>query len=452
MTGCSPASSSTAPPSQGAVDKRRGSVSGQPVPTAAGAAISATHGNLVSAPIGSLLRAALQETFEEIAASARHTGAASSVAWLRLRHGAEKRLGLEVNIEDPAMRELFGTLLQVEDMLIHIRQQAVSLLAAADVFTCKVPAGASGRASANSHDGLLLNGKGYVDEEKSTCPPSPSPSPSLSVRRNMSDVSDAFWRALSLSSGPGAGAREWLERRLKEEVMDCIDRQMHEFELLRKQMRERETWHDAAEHAQREVTNMRKARRPSAGTVIPPTGLMALSSAVTPMSAEERLQAAQAKVTAIDTFVLSTLLELQASARKVVATPAAALARVRAEFFGALSSHWAPVAADLQAEADSAGASRQTSDGLGFQTTPGAQSHRNFFLDSLPSFASEQSRQSSRTASSHATKEARLEGYQNADGCLNSEEASESLPVVRPDLLSVFGEDINPSYRTMRGM
>merc|ERR1719453_1421740 len=77
--------------------------------------------------LGALSKKAGHELFVEFSASAQNTRAASSAAWNWLRLGAEKRLGLEVSIEDPALRELFGHLLQVETLLGQVRDNADSL-------------------------------------------------------------------------------------------------------------------------------------------------------------------------------------------------------------------------------------------------------------------------------------------------------------------------------------
>ncbi|CAE8644796.1 unnamed protein product, partial [Polarella glacialis] len=318
------------------------------------------------------------ETLTDLAATARVTGAVSSSAIQRLRQGTEKRLGLEVNIEDPALRDLFGHLLQVEALLGQLRQQALALLDAANTLaegpTSTWQAGlikgsvsirgasrgslvGIGMATSSSSSGAKQGPEKLAADlasfaEQVACEGVPSPTGTLDAGL-AKKVGDLCWQTYSLSPNAGerGSTRYRLERRTSEEVTFTIDAQLEKHERLRNQIRSRQRWRDAVEQCQHEVVVLRKANRSATSFMPVRTGQMVLRDSALRIEAwEEKLQQAQAKVSAIDSDILGELLELKANARAIVAKPFAAFARIRAEFFASLAVAWAPLAADLGAD------------------------------------------------------------------------------------------------------
>ncbi|CAE8597693.1 unnamed protein product [Polarella glacialis] len=320
----------------------------------------------------------MQETLTDLAATARVTGAVSSSAIQRLRQGTEKRLGLEVSIEDPALRDLFGHLLQVEALLGQLRQQALALLDAANTLaegpTSTWQAGlikgsvsirgasrgslvGIGMATSSSSSGAKQGPEKLAADlasfaEQVACEGVPSPTGTLDAGL-AKKVGDLCWQTYSLSPNAGerGSTRYRLERRTSEEVTFTIDAQLEKHERLRNQIRSRQRWRDAVEQCQHEVVVLRKANRSATSFMPVRTGQMVLRDSALRIEAwEEKLQQAQAKVSAIDSDILGELLELKANARAIVAKPFAAFARIRAEFFASLAVAWAPLAADLGAD------------------------------------------------------------------------------------------------------
>merc|ERR1719282_4666 len=165
-----------------------------------------------------------------------------------------------------------------------------------------------------------------------------------------STVADAVRHTLSLSPNIGdtGSARYRMERRLAEEVHEPLEQQLEKHERLRERLRDLVKWRQELEDNQREVAMLRKLLRSKSGSG--EADLVTLSSGnqnsrVT--CAEERMHASQAQVANISEEVLDQLLEVQENARRIVARPWSALARIRAEFFAGLAGHWAPVATAL---------------------------------------------------------------------------------------------------------
>ncbi|CAJ1367889.1 unnamed protein product, partial [Effrenium voratum] len=299
-----------------------------------------------SALPGATSRAKLQETLAELAATSL-TGAASA-ALRRLRQDAERKLGLEVKIEDPALRELFGHLLQVEQLLFQLRQQAVALQEATNAFAEGAGrllrrAGGNSPAGSPTQEGPgsgALATKLRELSELSGTPREDRLGPELDKA-----VASVTWQTLSRSpnAGEGGSARYRLERELNE-VLQLVDGQLEQHEKLRQQIRERDCWKGAAEQCQQELAAARRGASFGASFFAGPTTAMARLDAL-----QEQLQEAQAKMAALDTDVLAQLLEVKAEARSLVAKPWAALARIRCEFFASMAASWAPVATDLGA-------------------------------------------------------------------------------------------------------
>ncbi|CAE6973346.1 unnamed protein product, partial [Symbiodinium sp. CCMP2456] len=65
-------------------------------------------------------------------------------------------------------------------------------------------------------------------------------------------VQTVMWQTLSKSPNTGGrgSARYRLEKRLQEEVLECVDSQLQQHEQLRDQIRERDRWKETAEQCQ----------------------------------------------------------------------------------------------------------------------------------------------------------------------------------------------------------
>lgn len=156
------------------------------------------------------------------------------------------------------------------------------------------------------------------------------------VVEGLSGVKDAAWHTFSRSPNAGdrGSAAYRAEKRLQEEVLDPIDRQLTEFAKLRESLRTRHQQRLQLEESLREVALLQKSRRNHKG----------LRPLVDPGSALERLEQAQAKAAALDADVLEQLLAVKQDAAGIVGRRWAAFGRVRAEFFCLLAGSWAPVA------------------------------------------------------------------------------------------------------------
>mmetsp|Transcript_32298 Transcript_32298/g.75866 ORF Transcript_32298/g.75866 Transcript_32298/m.75866 type:complete len:304 (-) Transcript_32298:796-1707(-) len=91
-----------------------------------------------------------KQTVAELGHTARQTRDASAALFTWLRLDAERRLGFEMNVEDPAVLHLFECLLQVETLLQQALAQASALLEAAQHLAEANPASTSSVASAAS--------------------------------------------------------------------------------------------------------------------------------------------------------------------------------------------------------------------------------------------------------------------------------------------------------------
>eukprot|EP00930_Biecheleria_cincta_P076450 TRINITY_DN63675_c0_g1_i1.p1 TRINITY_DN63675_c0_g1~~TRINITY_DN63675_c0_g1_i1.p1 ORF type:complete len:507 (+),score=117.70 TRINITY_DN63675_c0_g1_i1:43-1563(+) len=330
--------------------------------------VSQVAQSLTAAPIASLSRVALQETFAELAASARSTAAASSAAIRRLRNGAERSLGIEVSIEDPALRDLFGHILQVEALLDQLKQQAAAVCNGAALLAesqSKV-AWSPCMEQAGKQEQTRRPASSSLSEKLATL------SPELVLDGTGAELQrcldEASWTTLSLSPNAGeqGSARYCLERRLQEEVLDHVEAQLRRHDDIRDRIRQRQCWQEQVAKCQVEILAIKKGVSSWSGMVANIGGNLASAAPRTgqeeglklqgPGYAASRIEAldeeltqAQAKVSSIDAEVLAELLELQAEARGIVAKPWAAFARIRTEFFRGMASGWAPMATELGA-------------------------------------------------------------------------------------------------------
>jgi len=293
-------------------------------------------GNSLSA----LSRIALKETMTELSISAQQTRAVSSATLQRLRLEAEKRLGIDVQLEDPAMDELFGYLLQVENSLEELRCHTNSLLEGTRVLCDglhssysssfqnligKVAAGTSNtKESSTNHRSALAESFAVLAAK------------SRIYERVPEMVSDSIRNTLSLSPNAGGvgSARYQMMRRLQEEVLDAIESQFAEHDRLRELIRERQVCGKKVEQCQRQVATLRKHE--NGGSGLRPLATIWTSPGCA-TGAEERLRHTQSKIASLDGDVFAKLLEIKAHAHGLVARPWAAFAQIRADYFASLA-------------------------------------------------------------------------------------------------------------------
>eukprot|EP00927_Polykrikos_kofoidii_P009674 TRINITY_DN14048_c0_g1_i3.p1 TRINITY_DN14048_c0_g1~~TRINITY_DN14048_c0_g1_i3.p1 ORF type:complete len:502 (-),score=113.23 TRINITY_DN14048_c0_g1_i3:107-1612(-) len=338
---------------------------------------AATATAITSAPLLSLVEHGFVESSVEIRSSVRRAGAAfgaaSSTAWLRFRTGAERSLGFEAAIEEPAQKELWGHVLQVEALLGQLRVQAQALLDGMEAL-------AAGQEHKQLADGLDSLVRKIADHGGTVPSPSSARSKSDQGGHEMlshqqreqngqqehkpeigscaSDicemVGDTVWRTISSSpnAGDGGSVRYRAEQRIRT-LLEGVEEQFAEHARLRSQLWERQRRRDELERCRRDMAHLQKSRRSIKGLA---SGLRPLAGggANAQEQAADRLQEAQTKLSDIDSHVLERLLEIRRNARSLVATPWAEYARIRAAIFGGLFVGWAPVATALGAAEDSA--------------------------------------------------------------------------------------------------
>jgi len=272
-------------------------------PTAAGA----------TAPISVLSRLALKDAMLEVEATARRTRDLSSAAVHQLWQSAERNLGLEVDIDDPALRGLFGAhVLAIEELCARLRAQTQSFLTAADAF--------SQPQLKTSAPGLrLLCDLDVVDD--ASC--------GEVLEGDLWDADQAMSRA-----------QTQLDVRIQSEVLGVLDARLAAHAVIRDEFRERQRWRAVNERLLRDVARLRKGATGSSGLQSlsgrPPSGPLE--------ETEARLQEAMTKAADLDHSVLSKLLELQIGGVEAVQRPWAALLQIQSEYYMAEQVAWAPLA------------------------------------------------------------------------------------------------------------
>lgn len=296
------------------------------------------RGPQLATDIVGLSRVALQEALWEISAASRQTRCAVSSRWRSLVLDAEAQLGIEVNIEDPAQRELFGYLIQVEALLGHLRSEASELLRGAQIFSEGLPATGSAAAAAIAGSPRTLGTGGaemlQLAEAFSTAVGSKPP-----------ELQGVTWHVMSCSpnAGDGGSARYRAEHRLKEEVLGPIHERLAGYADLRSRIRDRQRRQRDVDECLLEVA-ARQSQGVLGGAL---AGLRPLM--VTHAGAVDRLRWLQAQVAELDEEVLGRLLEVREAGCEV-ARLSAALAHIRAEFFATCAAHWGPMATALARE------------------------------------------------------------------------------------------------------
>mmetsp|Transcript_32297 Transcript_32297/g.75861 ORF Transcript_32297/g.75861 Transcript_32297/m.75861 type:complete len:536 (-) Transcript_32297:165-1772(-) len=326
-----------------------------------------------------------KQTVAELGHTARQTRDASAALFTWLRLDAERRLGFEMNVEDPAVLHLFECLLQVETLLQQALAQASALLEAAQHLAEANPASTSSVASAASGSAATQSVaaafKGFLGGKVANATGSSSGSSNGSratLARELADlakrplssgqttseartasvsacldsvdlIKEAEWNTVQWSpnAGDGGSSRYRLERRLQEEVIEPVQRQLEANEELRQLLREQKTWKQTVQSSRREVVTVAKQERrssePSSADVLatdvrsPPSGARSASE-----TTAGQYKVAQLKTTELDQEILAKLLKAKEDAVRTVARPWAAVGQIRKDFFAELAGQWGP--------------------------------------------------------------------------------------------------------------
>mmetsp|Transcript_35605 Transcript_35605/g.111104 ORF Transcript_35605/g.111104 Transcript_35605/m.111104 type:complete len:301 (+) Transcript_35605:37-939(+) len=283
----------------------------EPTEGAAAAGQGTTPVEGAAAPISVLSRMALKDALLEIEVVARKTRDVSSAAALQAWQLAEKGLGLEVDIEDPALRGLFGLhVVAVEELCNRVRAQAETTLVAAEMM-------------AYPQLGLTAAGMKLISDSEAG---------DGSARGQVvaADLADA--------DASTARLRERLCSRIRSEVFEVLDERLQVHAEVREAVRDRQRWGNFGVAARRDVAWL---RRESPGS----SGLRALSLRNSgPLEeAEVRHREASAQIADIDGRLLTRLMELGEESVSAVRRPWAALVQIQAEFFMAQQATWAPL-------------------------------------------------------------------------------------------------------------
>jgi len=261
-----------------------------------------------AAPIAELSRLALKDAVLELGAAARKNWDVSSAAVLQLWQVAEKRLGVEVDIEDPAIQGLFALhVLAVEELCNRVRAQADATVAAIEAWS-QPPLSASSA-------GLKV----------------------VAIASGAADRGGTIGAELQEADEAMAASKVRLHSRLLSEVCSALDQRLERHEAVRGDVRNRKRWSLVAAAGRRDVAWLRKEGNSSR------SGLCTLSLRQSgPLEeAESRLKEASAKVAELDTAILMRLMELQESSVDDVRRPWAALIQLQADFYLAQQATWA---------------------------------------------------------------------------------------------------------------
>lgn len=266
--------------------------------------------NGAAAPIAELSRLALKDAVLEFGAGAQKSWDVSSAAVLQLLQVTEKRLGVEVHIEDPAIESLFALhVLAVEELCGRVRTQMDATLAAVKVWS--QPQLSASSAGLN----LVATASGAVDRAGT-------------IGALLQEADDAM-----------AASKVGFQSRLLSQVCSVLDQRLERHEAVRDNVRNRKRWSVAAAAARRDVVRLRKEGIPNH------SGLRSLNLRQTASleEAESRLQEASEKVAELDTAILMLLMELKESSVDDVRRPWAALVQLQAEFYLAQQATWVTV-------------------------------------------------------------------------------------------------------------
>merc|ERR1712008_86891 len=246
----------------------------------------------------------------ELGVGAQKSWDVSSAAVLQLLQVTEKRLGVEVHIEDPAIESLFALhVLAVEELCGRVRTQMDATLAAVKGWS--QPQLSASSAGLN----LVATASGAAERAGA-------------IGAQLQEADDAM-----------AASKVGFQSRLLSQVCKVLDQRLERHEAVRDNVRNRKRWSVAAAAARRDVVRLRKEGIPNH------SGLRSLSLRQTASleEAESRLKEASEKVAELDTAILMLLMELKESSVDDVRRPWAALVQLQAEFYLAQQATWVTV-------------------------------------------------------------------------------------------------------------
>lgn len=248
-----------------------------------------------------LSKLALKDAMVELEATVRKQSDVYGSALLQIRQQAEKRLGVEVDIDDPALRGLFRLhVLAVEELCNRVRAHAEVTLESVEAWSqCPLGATAAGL--------RLLGGS---DERGG-------------------DAGEAIGAELADADRATAEARARLASRIQAEVLGAMDERLREHARIREDVRERQRLQASAVAARRDLAWLRKS-------AVGASGLKALSGrpASGPIEeAEARSTESILRVAALDERLLERLTQLAADSVEAARRPWAALMQIQVEFF-----------------------------------------------------------------------------------------------------------------------
>mmetsp|Transcript_4324 Transcript_4324/g.7362 ORF Transcript_4324/g.7362 Transcript_4324/m.7362 type:complete len:497 (+) Transcript_4324:107-1597(+) len=325
---------------------------------------------------------AAKGTVVELGHSARQTKDASSALFTWLRLDAERRLGIEINVDDPAILHLFECLLQVESLLQQALAQSKALIEGVGHLADPTPMAAvlpttAAPLSSSSLAFMWKNLTSTTTAASPQCGPrttlavklaelaqrqlaascqdeAPTPSLQASVSACLDSlelVRDAEWNTTQWSpnAGEGGSARYRLQRRLKEEVIEPVEKQLAEHDRLRKLLRDQKTWKQTVKSSRREVVAVTKQEAAQPPSPAGSTDIARSSVVGAKQQMTKQYEVAQLKVTELDQEILMKLTEARDRAFETVTRPWSCLAEIRKEFFGELAKQWGPPATILGA-------------------------------------------------------------------------------------------------------
>eukprot|EP00747_Dinoflagellata_sp_TGD_P182084 gnl/TRDRNA2_/TRDRNA2_36163_c0_seq1.p1 gnl/TRDRNA2_/TRDRNA2_36163_c0~~gnl/TRDRNA2_/TRDRNA2_36163_c0_seq1.p1 ORF type:complete len:346 (-),score=54.18 gnl/TRDRNA2_/TRDRNA2_36163_c0_seq1:93-1079(-) len=269
-----------------------------------------------AAPISVLSKLALKDAVLELEATCRHVRSASSTAALSLWHTVERRLGLEVGIDDPALKELFGLhVVTVEELCLRVRAQGDAFLSAVDAF-CK-PSLASSAAALKLLAGGTDAGAGLQSAELEA------------------DLADASHSATT--------NRARVEARVQREVFGPISQRIAAHEAIREDLRERQRWRVTLNSTMADTVRLKKVQGSSSSNE---SGLKHMNGIETcPVEqATLRLRDAMQRVAEFDEKIFTGLHKLKDETIDTVRRPWAALLQIQSEYFLTQQAAWVSLA------------------------------------------------------------------------------------------------------------
>jgi len=304
---------------------------------------------------------------------------------------AESRLGVQAEIEDPAMRKLFDVVVHREQLLTLAREEAEALIKNAgtlaqgfvDIPTTTRSVGRGGKTTADDATSLAESLVQVVDKAQVDASGSCDDTNGAIIGK----VTNALWHTLSKSRHAGAGdgsARYVLEQRLRREVCDPIDEQLSEHENLRSLFREQRRLREQVRQCCRQVTVAMKTQQSLTGTSSSRSSGSSSVGGDVHKSAATELEQTQTRIAALDAELLQKLLAIKDGSWSLVLRTWASLANARGQFFQSLGASWNPVATALSSTSGSRAGNMQPAPPVLSRPLPGTPSSRAHSEDEVP--------------------------------------------------------------------